>query len=262
VARALDTEEIRSIQLSILDALHARCEEDGLRYMLAYGSLLGAMRHSGYIPWDDDIDVMMPRADYDRLCAISSLGPFRVWSQVSHSEWPLPYAKVADLSTRVVEESRDATPVGVNVDVFPIDGVPSGRVSRIVHRLTCRAFEGLRVLHSLTPRPGRFAAKSAALGVLQPVVRLIPASTLTGWRTAHATRWPESEQRAGVVVGSYPWSVPTAWLIHPGTAVFESRTCRVPARPHDVLECLYGDYTRLPPEDQRTSHHAMTAYRR
>ena len=258
---SLGTEEIRRIQLGILDAFHAYCARVGLHYTLAYGTLLGAVRHGGYIPWDDDLDVMMPRADYESLCESDSLGPYRVWSPAVDPSWPLPYAKIADLGTRVAEDSLDAPGVGVNIDVFPIDGVPDGRLSHWWHGLTCRVFEALRALHSLTPRPGRSQARTLALHVLQPLVRLVPAPRLTSLRTAHATRWAASSTCAGVVVGSYPWSVPTTWLADTETAMFESRDCRVPARSHEILERLYGDYTQLPPEEQRTSHHAMTAYR-
>ena len=68
--RKLELEEIKQLQLNILDVFDAFCREHGLRYQLAYGTLIGAVRHKGYIPWDDDIDLVMPIEDYKRMTEI------------------------------------------------------------------------------------------------------------------------------------------------------------------------------------------------
>ena len=67
--KAISQEEIRSIQIAILNSVDAFCRKNNLKYSLAYGTLIGAVRHKGFIPWDDDIDIIMPRPDYDRFVA-------------------------------------------------------------------------------------------------------------------------------------------------------------------------------------------------
>lgn len=121
-----DIQKLRRIQLEILDEIDRVCRENGLTYFLAYGTLLGAVRHHGYIPWDDDIDVYMPRKDYERFqeIAASSLGPkyfFR--NGKSDPKLWLKFGKVEKRGT-VFLESRYLhadIEMGVYVDVFPLD---------------------------------------------------------------------------------------------------------------------------------------------
>jgi lipopolysaccharide cholinephosphotransferase len=260
VSQELGTERVRRVQLAILDAFDARCSELGLRYTLAYGTLLGAVRHSGYIPWDDDIDVMMPRAHFEALCRSGSIGDYPIHSWAADREWTLPYAKVSDPTTRVVEQSREPVTVGVNIDVFPVDEVSQLRLARTVHFAVCRALEGLRVLRVLSPRRDRDLWKRSALTILQPVARLIPGPALVALRTRLSRRPAASNRLAGVVVGSFPWAVPKRWLEDTERAVFEGRDLRVPANADGVLRRLYGNYEEMPPVEERHSHHAMTAY--
>ncbi|MFR5682857.1 MAG: phosphorylcholine transferase LicD [Clostridia bacterium] len=122
----MSLEEIKSIQLDILSQVANYCDRNGLRYFLAYGTLLGAVRHKGYIPWDDDIDIMMPRPDYmqfinsfnNEKCAL------RVGSHYLDKNYPYVIAKVYDTSTLCKENIDVEYSIGINIDVFPIDGLP------------------------------------------------------------------------------------------------------------------------------------------
>ena len=127
--------EFREVQLGVLAEFDRICRSHELTYYLAYGTLLGAVRHGGYIPWDDDIDVMMPRADYDRLPAIfAAAAPehLSLGSPQTRTDWPFPYAKIGDDRTELWEPLEDPLPLAVNLDVFPIDHFPAGRLARAV----------------------------------------------------------------------------------------------------------------------------------
>ena len=93
-----DISEIRAIQLDIMQDIHDFCEQNSIRYFLCAGTLIGAIRHNGYIPWDDDIDIMMPRPDYDRFMDIynSKGGYYKFIDHKINNKYALPFGKVYD----------------------------------------------------------------------------------------------------------------------------------------------------------------------
>ena len=110
-------------QLEILKEIDRICQKHHIEYWLDGGSLLGAVRHGGFIPWDDDIDLLMPRADYDRLTdEFNDAAPagLRLHCLASDNSYAAVYAKIEDTSTVLVEKSS-TKPIGVNIDIFPID---------------------------------------------------------------------------------------------------------------------------------------------
>ena len=123
----LNKEEIKNIQLDILNSIHQFCSERGIRYSLAFGTLLGAVRHQGYIPWDDDLDIMMPRPDYDRFVAEyqGTHQHYVVQTYKNNESYFLSLAKVYDNRT---EQIIFPTKTGVFVDIFPIEGLPETEV--------------------------------------------------------------------------------------------------------------------------------------
>lgn len=134
------TYEIRPLQLRILEILSALdgiCKKHNLRYYLWAGTMLGAVRHKGFIPWDDDMDIAMPRKDYDLLMANAKEWmpePFEVVSYETDPEnYPLPFAKIQDSSTTLIERTHLSYLGGIYIDVFPLDGMPDSSILRRLH---------------------------------------------------------------------------------------------------------------------------------
>ncbi len=131
--------DIRPLQLrilSILEAVDRTCREHQLRYYIWAGTMIGAVRHKGFIPWDDDLDIAMPRPDYDRLIAHQKEWlpePFEMVCAENDTVYPLPFAKIQDGSTTLIERMHLKYLGGIYLDVFPIDGAPEGLLAQKCH---------------------------------------------------------------------------------------------------------------------------------
>ncbi len=191
-AGAADPGTLRRVQLAeleVLTELARRCEEASLRWFVIGGTLLGAVRHRGFIPWDDDIDVGMPRPDYERFAALArrSADPRFAW-QASDTEpaYPFLYGKLIRADSRVEEPALADLPIrqGLAVDVFPLDGAPGSGLGR---RLQALAFKlaattlGARVrrrgIRRWAAYPFRAIPRSWAVGLVE---RLLPAPASAG----------------------------------------------------------------------------------
>ena len=128
--------DIRPLQLRMLKVLEAFdkvCKEQHIAYGIFAGSLIGAVRHKGFIPWDDDMDVLVPRPDYERLIAHSKEwlpAPYEFVCAENDPKYPLPFGKLQDSSTTLIERQHLSYLGGIYVDVFPLDAVPSGWLAR------------------------------------------------------------------------------------------------------------------------------------
>lgn len=136
----MTTYNIRPLQLRLLNiilALDKVCREHNLRYYIWAGTMLGAVRHNGFIPWDDDLDVAMPRKDYDLLMSHAKewmQKPFEVVSYETDPEhYPLPFAKIQDSNTTLIERKHLSYLGGIYIDVFPLDGIPKNRLLQRLH---------------------------------------------------------------------------------------------------------------------------------
>ena len=124
--KLLSHEEIHSRLTDILIAVDEFCESEGIRYSMAYGTLLGAVRHKGFIPWDDDIDILMPRPDFDRFVSSFKHPSYEcLYNKTGEdSHFVHFFAKVHDTRTISYEKNASASRFGLNIDVFPVDGKP------------------------------------------------------------------------------------------------------------------------------------------
>ena len=125
--RELKDDEFKKIELGALEKLDSICTKNGFCYYLAFGTLLGAIRHQGFIPWDDDVDVWMPRKDYDQFVKYckrhqESISPYRINHFSNNKNYCMSMARFYDSRTLVVEEHVRPCNLGVFIDVYPLDG--------------------------------------------------------------------------------------------------------------------------------------------
>jgi len=251
------------VQVEVLAAFDSLCRAHRLTYYLAYGTLLGAVRHGGYIPWDDDIDVMMPRADYDRLHKVFRsvvTASLILGSPKTQRDWPFPYAKISNDRTELLEPLEEPLALGVNLDVFPLDTLPASRLVATVQTRALRLLRWAVELRYIAAAGGAGWHHPLAITIGKPLLHRVPVWVLVGTFTRLAQLGSASSgSRQGVRVGSFDWSTPAGDLGSPVELGFESLRVLGPAEPAHVLTAMYGEYQQLPPEPEQQSHHAFTA---
>ena len=131
-----DIKTLQTRLINILEGIDKVCAEHNLTYFLWAGTMLGAVRHKGFIPWDDDMDIAMPRKDYEILLAHGNEWmpePFEVIGPHNRPDYPYPFAKVVDAGTTVIERPDFKHPEGIYVDIFPLDGMTGNMKERKFH---------------------------------------------------------------------------------------------------------------------------------
>lgn len=127
--KLITLDERKTIELEILQAVHDFCCRNDIKYSMACGTLLGAIRHKGFIPWDDDIDIYLPRKDFEKLELLfpDCLNGRYVFASYSRTKnWHVAFGKIYDNRTLVIETKSKTHPTGVSIDIFPVDEVPDG----------------------------------------------------------------------------------------------------------------------------------------
>jgi lipopolysaccharide cholinephosphotransferase len=266
--KKLTQEEIKKHELDILLELQRVCDAHGIKFYLAYGTLLGAVRHGGFIPWDDDVDVIMSRPDYNRLIQICHEGqafhkPYQMICGDDGSLY-LPYMKITDTSTKVSEEYlNDQADQCLWVDVFPMDGITSDgeeiekilKKGRIYRRLLFWNF--VRLDYKGTSLPRRIAK---ILGV--GIAKLVGAERCKRKILDLAKRTPydqaeyvldvvADEHRCMAVHGK---AIPKSMYEESMVISFEGYSFYAMKDYDYYLKFYYGDYMKLPPEKERIGH--------
>lgn len=268
-------DEIKICSKSILDYLDSVCKNNNLHYFLCGGTLLGAVRHKGFIPWDDDIDIMMPRSDYEKL--------FVVWPQDSiykflcHKNtrnFPYAYGKVIDTRTIKEEPIRNSCRhLGVDVDVFPIDSIPDNHDESVLFFDNIARWQALLNRHITTfgSLTNCNCIKTVAYNCFILFLRI---GELLGLRTVDSivsgfSRYAQKYNSqhvsfCGITVISH-YGIreknPKIGYERVINVQFEGSFYPAPIGYNQYLCQLYGDnYMELPPVEMRQSHHSYKAF--
>lgn len=251
--------KIWAVQLDMIQKLDEVCRTHNLTYYAANGTLLGAIRHGGFIPWDDDVDVVMPRKDYDRLISIAKDAfphPYFL-----HGEEPNYYRNYL----RLRNENTTAIPMkdfthncskGIFIDIFPIDGCTDnalvqklryGQIAVLSEMADSYCYHGehkrLKPVRQVLYLAAKFKGYPALLQQLHKVRSCTPVEAA---KTVHT-----------ITHGNAPTVCPAEWYGAPRMVPFESLQLPIPAEAEKLLADIYGDYMTLPPIEKRGQKHTI-----
>lgn len=252
---------VKPMLLDIMRDIDAYAGAHGIRYWLISGTLLGAIRHNGFIPWDDDIDIWMPRSDYDRFIKEYSHKYFKVISSANDKAYPLDYAKVHDSRTYVHEEGGDGN-WGLSVDIFPVDGLPDIETAKSLFHKTKtfrRLIANQRFTYKARICKSNGLSKNLAIVVGRIIHPFIPLNALLLKIDKMMCRYDfDSTGYCGCLC----WRelIFKQSMLNPVRHQFESDSFIIPEGYDDVLRIIFGDYMQLPPVEQRVSNHGIKAY--
>lgn len=258
-------EEIRQCQIEMMDIVDEICREERIEYTLAYGTLIGAVRHGGYIPWDDDLDIALLRSDYNRLINALKIKKSDRFYVVDNSFFS--YTKLCDKRTIIIEKRKFNIPnYGVWIDIFPYDELPAvgTQESRDIRKklqrnLNLTTYRGL----AYTSLPNQNAFTLIRGGIIKTILGILPVNFFSH-------RWDTFVQKYnGEGTGFVGFPVPYDPACYTNKASefdsyidipFENRLYRAIADWDTYLTECYGNYMELPPEENRVSNHSYKAY--
>lgn len=259
--RELSTEEIQKIEIQILDYFVSFCEENNLKYYLSGGTLLGAIRHKGFIPWDDDIDVCMPRPDYAKFVELfgHKQDNYELKSDLLGS-FPMPFSELCDSRTRVIDPyaNHNTYEERIWMDIFPVDGLPENieSVRKIYNKVDL--YRKAYGLANAKLGNGRTQFNRYMKYLLKPIAMLYGGDKCIQKIQEIALKYKYEDSK---FVGAVTWGLygegermDKCEFERSVDVEFENKSYKTFSCWDSYLKGLYGDYMQLPPIEKRRTH--------
>ena len=265
--QANDNKKVQDLTMYTLNVLIDFCEKHNLRYYFTGGALIGVMRHKGFIPWDDDIDLGFPRKDFDKLHELlkeEMPEGFSVCNRFTDKTWHFAMSQFIDLESEIeINLAEEPRITHIWVDLFPLDGLPNNKIVRwfkvkyiLMHRYLVQIANITTQVDSHRRRP---LHEKAILGFCKvvPIGKLINTNKIIDHmeKVLCKTDYDRVEW-CGNMLGRYRERevVLKDWFGTPKKGSFEGQDINIPEKSHEILQALYGDYMKLPPEKDRIAH--------
>ena len=257
--KELTLEDCKKIQLDILKHFDSFCRQQGLKYSIGEGSLIGAMRHKGFIPWDDDIDILMVREEFEKFCSLYKNTKYPLLSNITTENWFDGYVSLIDPTTEVYSIDGQKWNRGVWVTILPIDNYPNGKMESLLfaHQL-CFWYKlcNIKKSHALggtlvTTIFRYFICKCYSLKKLSAKFE----KCITKYKNI------QTQKRGSLTCAWHkPWVCSFSAFEKYLEVQFEDISVMVFAGYDEYLRCQYGNWTQLPPIEQQVCKHTYIAY--
>ncbi len=254
--------ELHEKLLKMLEYFHELCKRENLRYYALGGTALGAARHGGFIPWDDDIDVGMPREDYNKLIALTSKNTDKYQFEffADSKEYIYMFGKMYDTSTTLIENTRYQAKRGIYLDIFPLDGVGDDYEKAIKKvKLVRKKMEHWYWPHVCAKKKDRSFVKKAVIFAIRCAPDFILSQRKAGKKIEKICTQASFDDNKYIANFFGAWGVrEITEKKHFGQPVerdFECQKIMCPEYIDEYLTGLYGDWRTPPPPEKQISHH-------
>ena len=268
-----EMQQLRTVLVGMLKNIDAVCKKYKLRYMLGYGSCLGAVRHGGFIPWDDDLDLLMPREDLKKFLNIfeTELGDkYEYTAPNTSKESKNNFTKIYKKGTLLLEitDPHSPFPHGIYIDIFPLDYVPTNLIIRFIKGHVCNFLCKVAVsvfyaqyssmeLTQFMRQNKRMYFTFRLRQLFGKICSVISHKTWVNW----ADNFKEYKKTSLLTDGGnyFKRIMPVDYLFPTIEGEFSGQKVYLPHRPHLYLQQVYGkDYMQLPPEEKREQHFILS----
>ena len=261
----IDLNELRKIQVKILDDIHLFCKKNRIKYWIDCGTLLGAIRHKGYIPWDDDIDIGMLREDYEKFLKTYNNrdSRYKLLAIENDKEYNFQFGKVIDSNTILWEpDPETGVKSGVYVDVFVYDNAPDD--DKLVKKMYDKR-DKYNKLRNAQLYPNMYDKSSFKKRVMHFFVncylKLLPKTYYSKKCIKNSKKYMnEKTKRVGNFTSNARICCDKKIFKKFIEVTFEKKKYMAPVGYDDWLKAFYGDYMKLPPKEKRVSLHKFKAY--
>lgn len=265
--KKLSQNEIRQIEFELLKKFDTFCKENSIHYFLSNGTLLGAIKYKGFIPWDDDIDVLVPRVDYEKLLSLYRDDKrYKLFAFEKDSKYRFPFAKLCDLDTQKEEKNTDnGVKLGVDIDIFPLDAWENDLklAHREVRRINKKMF--YLGLTKLCWADSENQVKRAVKRVAMIFFKIIGSKYFIKSIIKDCIK---DEKKDSPYLGCKSWCIYGKREIIPANVFaenieveFEGKLFPAPIGYDAYLRSIYGDYEKDPPLEKQKTHHSFEAYK-
>lgn len=255
-------DEKKILLVELLEELDEYCMNNEIKYYLISGTLLGAIRHKSFIPWDDDVDVCMLRNDYDRFINMYKTNnlKFKLLSIERDKKYYYPFAKLINEDTVLVEKGQEKNPLGVYLDIFPIDNCPGNSLEEACKNVDkLNFFRWIRNFKIIAFSKNRKWYKNLILGLGKFLTVFWSKRKIAEIIAGKASKYKKQNcQFVGELVNTAYGHGEVYDKCHFGNGVevdFEGKKFIAPSDYDYILTSMYKNYMELPAVEKRVSHH-------